>query len=180
MNKKNILITGAPSVGKTTLIQKVLGQLQKISMAGFFTSDIRIHGKRVGFELVSLEGKKSTLARSDIKNPSLSDRVGKYYVNVSEFENFIDTLSLLETQNDLIIIDEIGKMECLSEKFKNIVQAVFDSDKVVCATIALKGEGLIKEMKNRHDTVLFEVTKENRELLLIPVLEHINKALNQK
>lgn len=61
MKKKNILITGSPCIGKTTLIQKLSERLGKVSAHGFFTSEIRGQGKRQGFELISLDGKKAFL-----------------------------------------------------------------------------------------------------------------------
>jgi nucleoside-triphosphatase len=71
------------------------------------------------------------------------------------------------------MIDEIGKMECLSDQFKKLMRELLDSEKWVIATIALKGSGLIEEIKKRHDIKLFELTKSNRDALLSDILKEV-------
>ena len=72
---------------------------------------------------------------------------------------------------ELIVIDEIGKMELFSNRFRSLVRDVLNSDKQVLATIALKGEPFIQEIKQRSDIHLVEVTQDNRERLLEAVVE---------
>jgi len=167
LTKKNILITGLPGVGKTTLVKKLSEELKHLRPAGFYTAEIREEGERKGFELISLDGKRGLLSHKNIKSPF---RVGQYRVDIESFENFLDSIPFFDPPNRLIIIDEIGKMECLSEPFKNLLKKIFDSGKLVIATIALKGSGLIAEIKERHDTKLFEMTKYNRDSLLLEIL----------
>jgi nucleoside-triphosphatase len=50
------LITGKPGVGKTTLVQKIIKRMGSVNMAGFYTSEIRSEGSRLGFELQGLKG----------------------------------------------------------------------------------------------------------------------------
>jgi len=87
--KKNILITGLPGVGKTTLIKKLSEELKHLHPAGFYTEEIREEGQRKGFELISLDGKRGLLSHKDIKSPY---RVGQYKVDIEGFENFLDSL----------------------------------------------------------------------------------------
>ena len=54
LTKKNLLITGLPGVGKTTLIKKVWEELRHLHPVGFYTAEIREEVLRKGFELVSL------------------------------------------------------------------------------------------------------------------------------
>lgn len=169
--KKNILITGIPGSGKTTLIKKISEELKNYHPVGFFTTEIREEGIRKGFELVSLDGMKGILSHIEIKSPY---RIGKYKVDVSGFEDFLDSIQLLATKTNLIIIDEIGKMECLSDKFKNLVRQIFDSDKLLIATIAFKSSGFIAELKSRGDVKLFELTHGNRDSLLSEILKTIS------
>ena len=160
---KNILIMGHPGSGKTTLIQKLVDELREYGPAGFFTEEIRSHGVRKGFKLTSLDGQKTgTLAHVDIKGPY---RVGKYGVDLDGFEQFLGTLQLLAPSPRLVIADEIGKMECLSVKFRTLVAKLLDADALVIATIALKAGGFIDEVKRRGDVRLYEVTEKNRDTL---------------
>ncbi len=161
---KNILITGLPGCGKTTLIKKLADELREYSPAGFYTDEIRTHGVRAGFKLTSLDDQKTgMLSHVDIKGPH---RVGKYGVDLEGFEQFLGTLPLLDPLSRLVIIDEIGKMECLSAKFRDLVTSMLDADAPVIATIALKAGGFIDEVKHRRDVHLYEITERNRDALL--------------
>jgi nucleoside-triphosphatase len=99
--------------------------------------------------------------------------VGKYKVDVEGFEDFLETIPFFRPETRLILIDEIGKMECFSEKFKKILKDVLDSEKRVIATIALKGGGLIGEVKKRPDVKLLELTHGNRDSLLPEILKEV-------
>jgi nucleoside-triphosphatase len=165
--KKNILVTGLPGVGKTTLIKKLSEALKSFHPVGFYTEELREGGERKGFEMVSLEGGRGLLSHKGIQSPF---RVGRYRVNIESFEDFLSSISFFNPLIRLIMIDEIGKMECFSDQFKKLLEEILDSEKWVIATIALKGAGLIAEVKERKDVKLFEITKQNRESLLAEIL----------
>jgi nucleoside-triphosphatase len=171
MTEKNLLITGLPGVGKTTMIKKLYEALKDFRPVGFYTEEMREEGERKGFEPVNLEGKRGILSHVDIKSPY---RVGRYKVDISGFEGFLDGISFSDPFARLIFIDEIGKMECLSDRFKILLRDALGSGKWVIATIALKGSGLITEVKQRQDVKLFEITKGNRNSLLWEILREIN------
>jgi len=171
ITEKNLLIIGLPGVGKTTLIKILYEALKDFRPVGFYTEEIREGGERKGFELVNLEGKRGVLSHVDIESPY---RVGRYKVDISGFEDFLEGISFFDPSSGLIMIDEIGKMECLSDKFEKMLIEILDSEKWVIATIALKGSGLITEVKQRQDVKLFEITKRNRDSLLSEILREIN------
>jgi nucleoside-triphosphatase len=164
---KNILITGPPGIGKTTLIMKILDRVKKGYPVGFYTKEIRDQGVRIGFELISLDGERSILSHVKISSPY---RVGKYRVDVNGFEAFLESLPFADPAPELIIIDEIGKMELMSEKFRSLITELLDSPKPVIATIALKGGGLIARIKEREDVKLYEINLANRDRLLNQLL----------
>jgi nucleoside-triphosphatase len=171
---ENILITGQPGVGKTTLMKKLAEDLRDLRPVGFYTAEIREGGMRKGFELISLSRKKGILSHVGIQSPY---RVGKYGVDIKGFENFLDSISFLDPTTNLIMIDEIGKMECFSDKFRTLIRKILDSDKLLIATISLKGSGLIAEIKKRNDIKLFEMTQSNRDSMLIEVFKDIKRLL---
>ncbi len=170
MRKKNILLTGHPGSGKTTLLRKISEELKPLHPAGFFTSEIREGRIRKGFELRSLDGKKGVLAHVEIAGPY---RVGKYKVDVKGFEAFLESIPLLDPSAGVIFIDEIGKMECLSERFQRLVTRALDSDKVVAATIAMKGGGFIETTKKRADVRLIELSESRRDALVQEIVEEV-------
>ena len=170
MRKKNLLITGLPGVGKTTLIGNIVEALKDLQPVGFYTAEIREANLRKGFELKSLDGATGLLSHRDIRSPY---RVGRYKVNIKGFEHFLDSIPFLDPSTHLIVIDEIGKMECYSEKFKELLREILDSEKWMISTIALKGSGLIEQIKRRQDIKLFEITKRNRDSLLAEILKEV-------
>ncbi len=156
----NILITGLPGVGKTTVIKKLCAEVAHLNPVGFYTQEIREQGVRKGFELVSLDGRKSILSHVDIRS---QHRVGKYGVDIAAFEGFLDTIDFNGPATGLIVIDEIGKMECLSDKFRRLLVRLLDSDSQLVATIALRGGGVIDQTKNRADVRLLQITPKSRD-----------------
>ncbi|MBD3232745.1 MAG: NTPase [candidate division Zixibacteria bacterium] len=162
MHKKNILITGVPGVGKTTLICKLAESLADLNPTGFYTQEIRQQGVRKGFKLISLDGALSILSHVDIES---SARVGKYGVDVKGFESFLDNIDFFNPGLELIVIDEIGKMECKSRKFIQLIDNALNSRKTVLATIARNGGGFIDDVKRRSDIHLVEITAKNRDTI---------------
>ncbi len=171
---KNILITGLPGSGKTTLIHKLADDLREYGPVGFFTGEIREHGTRMGFKLTSLDRKRiGVLAHVDIKGPH---RVGKYGVDLEGFEQFLGTVPLVDPLPQIVIIDEIGRMECLSARFRVLVASLLDAPAPVIATIALTAGVFIDEVKHRRDVHLYEITERNRDALL-PVITGFVRSL---
>ncbi|MCP4748246.1 MAG: NTPase [Desulfobacteraceae bacterium] len=162
------LITGKPGVGKTTLIRKIINQLQPVPMAGFYTREIRSKGHRSGFELQGLNGDRRILAHVDLQS---LHRVGKYGVDTAGFDKFLLKLDLLNPETVIIVIDEIGKMELFSNRFHTLIRNILSTNKMLLATIALHGKGLIEQIKQRPDVHLLEVTGNNRENLETAILE---------
>ncbi|MBM4322474.1 MAG: NTPase [Deltaproteobacteria bacterium] len=166
---KKVLLTGRPGVGKTTLIKKIAEALKEYHPVGFYTEEIREKGMREGFEWVSLDGRRGLLSHKKIKSPY---RVREYGVDVKGFDDFLNSVPWTDPSTRLIIIDEIGKMECFSDQFKKILKEVLDSKKGLIATIAIKGSGLIAEVKGRKNVKLFTMTPSNRDSLLSETLKN--------
>jgi len=164
-----ILLTGLPGCGKTTAIINIIASLECEKVAGFYTQEIRENNNRKGFRFKRLDGITGILAHVDIKGRF---KVGKYGVDVIDFEkSVVPVLDVERTDAELFVIDEIGKMECFSEKFIAVTRRLFASDKPVLATVARKGAGLISEIKNYPGTQLFKLNHENREKTIAEILK---------
>jgi nucleoside-triphosphatase len=161
------MVTGSPGSGKTTVIRKVAAGLPGRRLGGFYTEEIRVRGERRGFRLVTFDGKESIMAHVDIRGPH---RVGRYGVNVSVIDALAESTLAVKEGVDVYLVDEIGKMECLSPRFVTAMRALLDSPKTVVAAIAQRGGGFIAEVKQRKDAELWELTRENRDGLPEQVL----------
>lgn len=164
-----ILLTGLPGCGKTTAVIQIIESLNCKKVAGFYTQEIREARLRKGFSWARLDGAAGVLAHVDIKG---TFRVGKYGVDIAGFEkSVVPVLDIERSDTELFVIDEIGKMECLSEKFVAAVHQLFASNKSVLATIAQKGYGLISEVKNYPGTRLFNLTHQGRDETISEILQ---------
>src|SRR5262249_40060211 len=151
---KNLLLTGAPGCGKTTVLERVTEHLADLRLAGFLTVEVREHGKRVGFEAIGLGGRRAILAHVRIRSP-LS--VGRYGVRPGRRVPLIDEELVRPPGTvDACLIDEIGKMECHCTQFISSMRALLGGPVPVLATVALRGSGFIAEVKQRPDVHVVE------------------------
>ncbi len=158
---KNIFLTGPPSSGKTTIIKKIISRLEKPAK-GFYTQEILANNKRQGFKMATLDGREGLLGHKNIKSKY---SVSKYGVSIENIDNIAVPAIMPDNENELIILDEIGKMECFSDKFKKYTLKILDAPNIVLGTIAIGGTDFIKEIKRREDIQIIEVTKNNRNEL---------------
>jgi nucleoside-triphosphatase len=173
--KKNIFLTGAPSSGKTTVIKKIVGRLT-CPAKGFYTEEEKAEGKRVGFLMKTFDGRRGYLAHQDIRSPF---RIRRYGVSIENIET-IAVPSLAPAEGNVIILDEIGKMECFSEVFKEAAVHALDSPCVVIGTITFGGDDFIRSVKSRGDIEVHEVTPENRDALPEVILGKVAELLGHQ
>ena len=157
-----LLLTGRPGVGKTTVIRKVAADLAGRRLGGFYTEEIRVDGERRGFSLTSFDGRQGVMAHVDFRG---RDRVGRYGVDVAVIDELAASTLALSPDLSVYLVDEIGKMECLSPAFVKAMRALLDSPKKIVATIGARGGGFIAEVKAREDAETLVVTPGNRDEL---------------
>lgn len=155
-----LLLTGFPGVGKTTVIQEVARRMPAGTVRGFYTEEIREGGVRRGFQLIPFDGETRTLAHV---NHASRFRVGKYRVDVAMLDQLAGSLLQPDPAATAYLIDEIGKMECLSAPFVTGVRRLLDAHLPVVAAVASRGGGFIAEVKRRPDVVIWEITRSNRD-----------------
>ena len=169
MPVNNILITGPPRSGKSTLIEKVVQEISRPA-TGFFTQELREKGKRVGFSITTLDGKTGVLAHQSLRSKF---RVGKYGVNLEDLDQIAVPSMLPSIPAQIVVIDEIGKMECFSRLFKETLLRVLSSETQVIGSIAIKGDHFIQSIKKRDDVSLISISQNTRDLALKLFLQEI-------
>ena len=170
---KNILITGLPRTGKTTLILDIIGEMRK-EVIGFVTKEIRVNNKREGFSIETFSGLNMPLASKKYKKSKF--RVASYGVYIENVDSVVKELTarFIKQKYDFIIIDEIGKMELFSSNFRTFVLKSLDTKRVL-GTIMLWDNEFTRKIKNREDTLVFNLTKENRENVKKEIVELVKQ-----
>jgi len=164
---KFILLTGAPGSGKTTVIKKIISRLAT-DARGFYTEEIRTGGVRKGFKIMTLDGQEGILAHVEIKG---QPRIGKYGVDLEAIEE-VAVASLRRTREkaSVIILDEIGPMEILSEEFCQTVMKLLESDVCVVGSIVKRRVPFAEKVKSHPAVTLLEITPRNRDRIVDEVL----------
>ena len=160
-------LTGVPGVGKTTVIQRVAEALPNHSLGGFCTEEIRHGGFRQGFRLEGFRGGSAVMAHVDLPKRY---RVGRYGVDVGAIDELSRTALSREPPADIYLVDEVGKMECMSTRFIDALRELLAGSCTIVGTIARFGDGPIAEFKRWPGSTLWEVTRDNREEMPARVL----------
>lgn len=170
--KKNLLITSSPGMGKTTAIKNFVNLAKhRFKISGFITEEIRDElGNRTGFKIVTFDGKIGVLADVNLRT---RNRVGKYGVNLKDLDDI--AVPSIDLEADIIVIDEIGKMECFSKNFIQKVFTALSSNKIVVGTIKEGGNEIINKIKSREDIELIKLTFENRDKIPMLIYEKVTK-----
>jgi len=166
--KRALLLTGQPGTGKTALIKEALA-MTRVKGGGFYTEEIRTAGIRQGFRIVTLDGHEAVLAHVGISSPY---QVSKYRVDTDALDRVgVSALSQALKESDLIVIDEIGKMELLSPRFKETVTQAMNSGKKVLGTIMLNPHPFADEIKRHPEVETLLVTRDKRTEVMKRVLD---------
>lgn len=167
------LLEGRPAVGKTTVALRLVDLLRGsgLRLAGFTTEEIRERGRRVGFAVESLGGGRGVLAHVNYKGPP---NVGKYGVDLAEFERV--ALPTLEADADVVVIDELGKMELASPAFRDAVERLFDREVAVVATVHVHRHPLTDALKSRPGVEVVHVTERKREALPLNLASRLSSS----
>ncbi len=170
-----LLLTGVPGVGKTTVLRELPRRLGPQGIRGFYTEEIRQAGTRRGFELIPFHGQpRRVLAHVDLRS---RHRVGKYGVDVEMLEQVAVGLLAPDPAARLYLVDEIGKMECLSRGFVGAMRRLLDAGVPLVAAVAARGGGFIAEVKARPGTELWQLTRANRDAMPERILGWVGPRL---
>ncbi|MCK5286426.1 MAG: NTPase [Thermodesulfovibrionia bacterium] len=175
---KNIFVRGKPGSGKTTLIMKVVQSLKNktarepvLTTGGFYTQEMREERERTGFRIITLHGKNAILSSVRFKE---GPRVGKYRVDTPVIDTLIvDSIEEAIRDKDIVVIDEIGKMEMFSQYFRATVKKALDSPKKVLASIPVYSNTFLDSLTSRRDIEILNLDMDNRDMLLEDILKKL-------
>ena len=171
---KNLFIAGTPGVGKTSLLREVTsGKRERIG--GFYTEHLLAGRIRRGFMMRTFDGQERVLASKGMKSPH---QLGKYGVDINALENVgIPALKLGLMTKDVVVIDEIGSMEMMSERFRQTLLECLTSTKPVLATIRSASQPFSDQVKKFSDTQTIVLTKSNYNQVKLQVRKWLDAHL---
>jgi nucleoside-triphosphatase len=169
--QKNILLTGNPGIGKTTIIKRIIAELSPTLIGGFWSTEIRRGSKRIGFAIKTVTGEEGILAH---KEKGHGPRFGSYVVNVKDIEEIaIPSMINARKLGKVILIDEIARMELCSPRFASEVVMCLDTKRVL-GTIQNRQDDFLNSVKSRIDTQVYTVTTRNRDELPSMILSLVH------
>ena len=176
---KNTILFGDFSVGKSTIIDNYISYLKKnnISYGGYRTFSIEENGdyniyiipassnyqldknntmhKLVSCDYVLNESNKIGNRKSKIFNKEVFNSVG-LNIFINDIQN-----------KNIVVIDEIGFLELDNNQFMDAIYKCFnDKNKKVVAVVRKTCNNLFDKIRDNENTIIIEVTKNNREEIL--------------
>ena len=172
---RHIFLTGSLQVGKSTLVNHVLSALPGVTLAGFRTMtskspecSVHILGLNQTLDECCPDncvGIRSRNGQGPIGFPQIFDAVGC-------------DLLLGADAAQLIVMDEIGKMEADAVVFRSHIRKLLDGNTPVIGVVRQEGNTSLQTMIRSHPAVkLITVTQENRDVLREPLVAEIRSLV---
>lgn len=165
----NLIIQGPPRSGKTTLVQFLLDRLDQ-PVSGFYTQEVKnTEGVRIGFDIFDVKtNHRIPFAR---KSWTYNQTVGSYSVDVHAFATYLRELRVNTT---IVIIDEIGKMELLYDKFLDWLKDIVSDHKIIM-TLPVSPHETIKSIVENYEYKKIFITSDTRDRAIQEALDWIEK-----
>lgn len=166
-------ITGLPGAGKTQAVLKVIEMFEEEEriVGGMVTEPLVEKGKRTGFTIANwMTKEKGVVARIGMVSDFM---VGKYGVDLATLDAIgVKAINDASEKADIIVVDEVGKMEVESIGFILAVKNALESGKPLILTLHKKSRNpLLQEIRRRDDIRILEVTPVNRHLLPFKIVK---------
>jgi len=167
--KQNIVITGPPASGKSTLLQSLISEKQ---VYGIFTKDILKDGARWGFKVINMRsGKSEIFASMDMKPHVLL----KYGVDVEKFEKVaIPAIEEgINNKDSIIVIDEMKMLSFFSDRYRKLILKALETKRVLATAPMKLRHDFLDRIKSRPDVRVHYLTKFNFNRLLKDIAKEL-------
>ena len=162
-------------MGKTATLIRIVEKLEEddFRVGGMITKSVTEPGtgRKVGFTIMDWRShQEGVFAHVDFETKFKAEtEEGVFCVDVDVLEkigvNAIHS-AMRDEAVDIIIIDEVGKMEMHSDRFCKAVTDCLDHAKPVIMTLHKKSRNpLLQDIRRRDDVRILEVTAVNKNLL---------------
>jgi len=168
----HILIVGAKGVGKSTLISRILDNLNR-PVFGFTTKkedefydeergspvyiyDVRMPKVRTDENIVGFCKDRHSSPRKDA------------------FDRYALKLREIVPNGHIVVMDEIGFMEASSDEFCDAVISLLDGDSHVIAAVKDKDIPFLKKVRAHKNCRCFYINSENRDYLYDKIMDFID------
>jgi len=174
-------LTGRPGCGKTTVILKIVKELRDrdVKVDGMYTTEVRVAGRRIGFMVKRISGGEGILAHVNLRD---GPRLGKYRVNLADLERIGVSAILDGMRNaDLIVVDEVGPMELFSQRFRDAIERLLNSDKHAILTVHYRSrDNLAMKVRRLAGDNLITLNEMNRNEIPRIIVNRILEALRKQ
>ena len=174
-------LTGRPGCGKTTAILKIVKEFRdrNVKVDGMCTTEVRVAGRRVGFMVKRIDGGEGILAHVNLRD---GPRLGKYRVNLADLERIGVSAILDGMRNaDLIVVDEVGPMELFSQRFRDAIERLLNSDKHAILTVHYRSrDNLAMKVRRLAGDNLITLNEMNRNEIPRTIVNRILEALRKQ
>ena len=171
-------ITGLPGSGKTNALIRVIEMLtsEELTIGGMINEPVIAEDgrRRIGFTVRDImTGESTVFAHIDYESKVM---IGKLGVDISKFDEIgVKAIMRACDECDIIVIDEVGKMEVESPAFIDAVKLALDANKPMIITLHKKSRNpLLQDIRRRDDVRILEVTPTNRNLLPHKIIRLMN------
>lgn len=176
--KKVFIVTGSKTEGKTTFTGKLAAILysEKIDTGGFLAERIiSSDNETSGYDLVDLESCQKTRFLH-VTECSGNQKIGRFRICPDGLDAGKKMLqSSIETENRILIIDEVGRLELEGEGWSENISELLEKS-VNHLILVVRDEFVenVKERWNLKDTIIFrigEISPEEAGLIIIQAIK---------
>lgn len=119
-------------------------------------------GRRIGFEIETVDGRHGPLAHVDLSG---GPRVGRYGIALEDLERLAVPLLERAGGGTIVVVDELGKMELASARFRDAVAGLLARPLPLVATVHAFGHPFTDPLKHDPSVTVLPVTRGNRDAL---------------